>query len=151
LAAVAVKNHANGALNPDAQMRKVITIEQALAGKPVADPLTLYDCSLITDGAAAVIVTTQERASEFSSKPIRVLAVAQASDYVALDHKTEITTFPAVKAAASEAYKRAGIAAGDVEFAELHDCFTIAEIVAMEDLGFVERGKGGFFSAEGNT
>src|SRR5262249_21770875 len=77
LAAVAVKNHANGALNPDAQMRKVITIEQALAGKPVADPLNLYDCSLITDGAAAIIVTTAERASGFTDKPIRILGIAQ--------------------------------------------------------------------------
>src|SRR5580700_5380891 len=73
LAAVAVKNHANGALNPDAHLRKVITLEQALAGKPVADPLTLYDCSLVSDGAAAVIVTTAERAGEFTEKPIRVL------------------------------------------------------------------------------
>src|ERR1700730_2193062 len=151
LAAVAVKNHANGALNPDAQMRKVITLEQALAGKPVADPLNLYDCSLITDGAAAVIVTTLERAGEFTDKPVRVLGIAQASDYVALDQKSDITTFPAVRAAAKRAYERAGITARDVEFAELHDCFTIAEIVAMEDLGLVERGQGGFFSAEGNT
>src|SRR5689334_14548165 len=138
LAAVAVKNHENGALNPDAQMRKVITLEQALAGKPVADPLTLYDCSLITDGAAAVIVTTQERAAEFTDKPVRVLGIAQASDYVALDQKADITTFPAVRAAAKKAFASAGISPGDVEFAELHDCFTIAEIVAMEDLGLVE-------------
>src|SRR5579862_2654924 len=73
LAAVAVKNHENGALNPDAQMRKVITMEQAMVGKPVADPLNLYDCSLVSDGAAAVIVTTAERAGEFTEKPIRVL------------------------------------------------------------------------------
>ena len=151
LAAVAVKNHENGALNPDAQMRKVITIEQALAGKPVADPLNLYDCSLISDGAASVIVTTAERAGDFTDKPVRVLGIAQASDFVALDHKTDITTFPAVRAAAKKAYERAGISAQDVEFAELHDCFTIAEIVAMEDLGLVERGQGGFFSAAGET
>jgi acetyl-CoA C-acetyltransferase len=151
LAAVAVKNHENGALNPDAQMRKVITIEQALAGKPVADPLNLYDCSLVSDGAAAVIVTTAERAGEFTDKPVRVLGIAQASDYVALDHKRDITTFPAVRAAAKKAYEQAGITARDVEFAELHDCFTIAEIVAMEDLGLVERGRGGFFSAAGET
>ncbi len=151
LAAVAVKNHENGALNPDAQMRKVITIEQALAGKPVADPLNLYDCSLISDGAAAVIVTAAERAGEFTDKPIQVLGIAQASDYVALDQKSDITTFPAVRAAANKAYERAGITARDVEFAELHDCFTIAEIVAMEDLGLVERGQGGFFSAAGET
>ena len=151
LAAVAVKNHENGALNPDAQMRKVITIEQALAGKPVADPLTLYDCSLVSDGAAAVIVTTAERAGEFTDKSVSVLGIAQASDYVALDQKSDITTFPAVRAAAKKAYERAGIGPRDVQFAELHDCFTIAEIVAMEDLGLVERGQGGFFSAAGET
>src|SRR5580658_36354 len=91
LAAVAVKNHENGALNPEAHMRKVITMEQALAGKPVADPLNLYDCSLVSDGAAAVIVTTAERAGEFTDKPVEVLGIAQASDYVALDQKKDIT------------------------------------------------------------
>src|SRR5438128_4149455 len=92
LAAVAVKNHANGALNPDAHLRKVITLEQALAGKPVADPLNLYDCSLISDGAAAVIVTSAERAGEFTDKPVAVLGISQASDYLALDQKADITT-----------------------------------------------------------
>jgi acetyl-CoA C-acetyltransferase len=76
---------------------------------------------------------------------------AQASDFLALDQKPEITTFAAVKSAAAQAYKMAGVSAKDIQFAEVHDCFTIAEIVALEDLGFVERGRGGFFSAEGNT
>lgn len=102
LAAVAVKNHANGALNPDAHLRKVITLEQALAGKPVADPLNLYDCSLISDGAAAAIVMAADRAADFCDKPVRVLGIAQASDYLALDQKPDITTFPAVKAAAKK-------------------------------------------------
>jgi acetyl-CoA C-acetyltransferase len=151
LAAVAVKNHANGALNPDAHMRKAITLEQALAGKPVADPLNLYDCSLISDGAAAVIVTAADRARDFSDKPVRVLGVAQASDYLALDQKSDITTFPAVKAASGKAYKMAGVGPADIEFGELHDCFTIAEIIALEDLGFVPRGQGGPCSAAGYT
>jgi acetyl-CoA C-acetyltransferase len=151
LAAVAVKNHANGALNPDAHLRKVITIEHALAGKPVADPLNLYDCSLISDGAAAVIVASADRARDFCDKPARVLGVAQASDYMALDQKPDITTFPAVKAAAAKAYRMAGVEPSDIEFGELHDCFTIAEIIALEDLGFVPRGQGGFCSAAGYT
>jgi acetyl-CoA C-acetyltransferase len=151
LAAVAVKNHANGALNPDAHLRKVITLEQALAGKPVADPLNLYDCSLISDGAAAVIVTAADRARDFSDKPVRVLGIAQASDYLALDQKADITTFPAVKAASRKAYKMAGVEPADIEFGELHDCFTIAEIIALEDLGFVPRGQGGPCSAAGYT
>ena len=97
LAAVAVKNHANGAKNPQAHMRKVITMEQALAGKPIADPLTVYDCSLISDGAAAVLIAPLERAAEFTDKPVKVLGIAQTSDHVALDEKDDITTFRAVR------------------------------------------------------
>src|SRR5882724_1477809 len=121
LAAVAVKNHANGALNPDAHLRKVITLEQAMAGKPVADPLNLYDCSLISDGAAAVIVAAADRAGDGA---VRVLGIAQASDYLALDQKADITTLPAVKSAAQKAYKMAGVGPAEIEFGELHDCFT---------------------------
>jgi acetyl-CoA C-acetyltransferase len=151
LAAVAVKNHENGVLNPDAQMRKAITLDQAMNGRPVAEPLNLYDCSLISDGAAAVVLCPADRAREFSDKPVKILGVGQASDYLALDQKPDITTFAAVKAAAQKAYAMAGLKASDIQFAELHDCFTIAEIVAMEDLGFVPRGRGGFFTAEGET
>ncbi len=146
-----MKNHANGALNPDAHMRKVITLEQALNGKPVADPLTVYDCSLVSDGAAAVILAPLERAAEFTDKPVRVLGVAQSSDYVALERKDDITTFPAVRRAAVQAYRMAGVEARDIEFAEVHDCFTIAEIIATEDLGFVPRGEGGAYAFEGCT
>ena len=85
LAAVAVKNHANGAKNPLAHMRKVITMEQALKGKPISEPLTVFDCSLISDGAAAVLIAPLERAAEFTDKPVKVLGIAQTSDYVALD------------------------------------------------------------------
>jgi acetyl-CoA C-acetyltransferase len=151
LASVAVKNHANGALNPDAHMRKSITLEQAMKGKPIADPLNIYDCSLISDGAAAVILAPLERAREFTDKPVRVLGIAQASDYVALDEKQDITTFPAVRRAGEKAYAMAGVGPGDIEFAELHDCFTIAEIIAMEDLGFCKRGEGGPYAFEGCT
>jgi acetyl-CoA C-acetyltransferase len=151
LAAVAVKNHANGALNPDAQMRKVITMEQAMNGKPIADPLNLYDCSLISDGAAAVLLAPAERAGEYSDKPVRVLGIAQASDFVALDQKPDITTFPAVRRASGKAYEMAGVGPADIQLAELHDCFTIAEIIAIEDLGFAGRGEGGPFTLEGHT
>src|SRR5712692_998785 len=151
LAAVAVKNHANGALNPDAHMRKAITMEQALGGRPVAEPLGLYDCSLISDGAAAVLVMAADHASGFTKKPVRILGVAQASDFVALDQKPDITTFPALRRAAQKAYEMAGVGPKDIQFAEVHDCFTIAEIVALEDLGFVERGLGGPFEASGAT
>ncbi len=148
LAAVAVKNHANGAKNPLAHMRKVITLEQALAGKPVAEPLTVYDCSLISDGAAALVLVPWDNAQDRS---IRIRAVAQTSDVVALDAKDDITIFEAVRSAAESAYEQAGIGPHDIELAEVHDCFTIAEIVASEDLGFVPKGNGGPFAQSGQT
>jgi len=151
LAAVAVKNHANGAKNPQAHMRKVISMAQALAGKPIAEPLTVFDCSLISDGAAAVLIAPLERAAEFTSKPVRVMGVAQTSDHVALDAKDDITAFRAVREAGEKAYKMAGVTAADIEFAELHDCFTIAEIIATEDLGFVEKGEGGPYALARRT
>ncbi len=151
MAAVAVKNHANGAKNPLAHMRKVITMEQALAGKPIAEPLTVYDCSLISDGAAAVLIAPLERAGEFTEKPVKILGIAQTSDYVALDQKDDITTFRAVKAAGEKAYKMAGVTPRDIQFAEVHDCFTIAEIIATEDLGFVKKGEGGPYALQGCT
>ncbi len=151
LAAVAVKNHANGALNPLAHMRKRITLEQAMAGKPIADPLTIYDCSLVSDGAAAVLIAPLERASEFSGAPVRILGIAQASDCVALDQKDDITTFRAVTMSAAKAYKMAGVGPANVDFAEVHDCFTIAEIIAIEDLGFCGKGEGGPCTASGAT
>jgi acetyl-CoA C-acetyltransferase len=151
LAAVAVKNHANGAKNPLAHMRKEITLEQALAGKPIADPLTVYDCSLISDGAAAVVIVPVDQAANYNSRYAKVLAVTQTSDYVALDNKADITLFPAVKAAGEKAYALAGLGPKDIDLAELHDCFTIAEIIASEDLGFVAKGEGGPFAASGAT
>ncbi|HET9318772.1 MAG TPA: thiolase domain-containing protein [Bryobacteraceae bacterium] len=151
LAAVAVKNHANGALNPGAHMRKVITLADALNARPVAEPLGLYDCSLISDGAAAVVLMPADRARDFADKPVRILGVAQASDFVALDQKPDITTFPAVRRASQKAYEMAGVGPNDIQFAEVHDCFTIAEIVAIEDLGFVEKGCGGPYGTSGAT
>jgi acetyl-CoA C-acetyltransferase len=151
LAAVAVKNHSNGAKNPLAHMRKVVTMEQVLAGKPVADPLTVYDCSLVSDGAAAVVIVPLELAAEFTSKPVRVMGVSQTSDRLALENKDDITTFQALRRAASKAYSMAGVMAQDIQFAEVHDCFTIAEILATEDLGFTPKGEGGAYALSGAT
>lgn len=144
LAAVAVKNHYNASLNPYAHLKKVITIEQALGGKPVSDPLTIYDCSLVSDGAAAVWITAEPAA-------VRVAACAQASGPVSLADKPDITTFEATKLAAAKAYQQAGVKARDIDIAEVHDCFTIAELIAMEDLGFIERGGSGPWVASGAT
>ena len=148
LAAVAVKNHSNGAKNPLAHMRKVITLEHALAGKPIAEPLTVYDCSLISDGAAAVVLMPWQNAP---ARSVRVRAAAQSSDAVALDAKDDITVFRAVQLAAESAYEQAGIEPHDIDLAEVHDCFTIAEIVASEDLGFVPKGQGGPYAQAGHT
>jgi acetyl-CoA C-acetyltransferase len=122
-----------------------------LNGKPISEPLTVYDCSLISDGAAAVLIAPLERASEFTDKPVRVLGISQASDNVALDEKEDITTLRAVTISAQKAYKMAGVKPADIQFAEVHDCFTIAEIVAIEDLGFVQKGEGGPYSLAGKT
>jgi acetyl-CoA C-acetyltransferase len=149
LAAVSVKNHANGAKNPHAHMRKVITLEQALAGKPIAEPLTVYDCSLISDGAAAVVIVPADQAQRYTTRSVRVLSVAQTSDYVALDSKQDITLFPSVKSAGEKAYEAASVGPSEIQVAELHDCFTIAEILASEDLGFVPKGDGGPWAAAG--
>jgi acetyl-CoA C-acetyltransferase len=151
MAAVAVKNHANGALNPEAHLRKVITIEQALAGRWVAEPLTIYDCSLVSDGAAAVVIMADEVAGGYAGRKARVRGIAQTSDQVALDQKADITTLQAVALAGEKARKMAGVAVSEIQLCELHDCFTIAEIVALEDLGFAAKGQGGPFSASGAT
>jgi acetyl-CoA C-acetyltransferase len=151
LAAVAVKNHANGAKNPLAHMRKVITLEQALSGKPIAEPLTVYDCSLISDGAAAVVLVPAYQANRYTSRCVRVLSAAQTSDNVPLDTKADITEFLSVKSAGEKAYDMANVGPDEIDVAELHDCFTIAEIIASEDLGFTRKGEGGPFAAAGCT
>ncbi|MGA8027031.1 MAG: thiolase domain-containing protein, partial [Bryobacteraceae bacterium] len=127
----------------------VITLEQALAGKPIAEPLTVYDCSLISDGAAALVIVPLDQAHRYTSRFARVLAVAQTSDHLALDTKSDITMFPAVKSAGEKAYAMSGLGPRDIDFAELHDCFTIAEIIASEDLGFARKGEGGPYAAAG--
>ena len=151
LAAVAVKNHANGALNSLAHMRKRITMEQALSARPICEPLSLFDCSLVSDGAAAVVLMPLERAQDARRRPIRILGIGQASDHVALDQKSTITSFPATGLSANKAFRMSGLAPKDVDLLEVHDCFTIAEIIALEDLGFVSPGEGGPASLAGYT
>ncbi len=151
LAAVAVKNHRNGAKNPNAQFRSEVTAERVMNSTMVADPLRLLDCSPVSDGAAAVIVASKEVAKKLKKNPIRVIASSQASDSIALHGRKEITILSSVVTAAERAYKMAGIRPTDVNLAEVHDCFTIAEIVVTEDLGFFEKGKGGEAAANGLT
>jgi acetyl-CoA C-acetyltransferase len=151
LAQVAVKNHDNGAKNPIAQFRQQITVDTVLKSSLVADPLRLFDCSPITDGAAAVVVVPLERAREFTDTPVRVLASAQASDTIALHDRRDISTLDATVAAGRRAFAQAGVEHRDIGMVEVHDCFTIAEICAIEDLGFCAKGDAGKLTEEGVT
>jgi acetyl-CoA C-acetyltransferase len=151
LASVAVKNHENGAKNPYAQFQREISMEIALNSKVVADPLKVMDCSPITDGAAAVVLAPMEKAPSYTAKPIEVLASEQASGTLALHDRKSLTSINAAKIASERAYKKAGITPKDVSVAEVHDCFTIAEVIATEDLGFFEPGLGGKAALEGRT
>ena len=143
LDAVAIKNHRNAMGNPYAQFHKLIGPEDIARSAMVADPLTLYDCSPISDGAAAVVVVAADVAERFKRPGVRVLGFGQASDSLALYKHDELTTLPAARRAGERAYRMAGLAPEDVDLAEVHDCFTIAEIVATEDLGFFGPGEGG--------
>lgn len=173
---VGIKNHSNGALNPKAQFQASIkdlmeSRKQKLAakGQPVPDwqdeldflkdpsanpmvawPLRLFDCSPITDGAACVLVVAAERAKEFTDNPIYVIGTGQGSDYP-LQGRRDLTSIGGVKEAARQAYSMAGVKPEDIKIAEVHDCFTIAEIVATEDLGFFPPGQGALAAADGVT
>ena len=151
LASVAVKNHHNGQHNPIAQYKSQITVESVLKSIMVADPLHIFDCSPITDGASAVVLAPAEIAHEFTDTPIYVKATAQASDTIALHDRRDITTLDAAVAAGKRAYKMAKMEAKDIDLVEVHDCFTIAEICAIEDLGFAKKGEGGIMTQNGET
>jgi acetyl-CoA C-acetyltransferase len=151
LAQVAVKNHEHGAKNPIAQFRNRITVDTVLSSSLVADPLRLFDCSPITDGAAAVVVVPLERAREFTDSPVKVLASAQASDTISLHDRRDISTLDATVAAGRRAFAQAGLTHKDIDLLEVHDCFTIAEICAIEDLGFCKKGEAGKLTEEGAT
>jgi acetyl-CoA C-acetyltransferase/acetyl-CoA acyltransferase len=150
MASVAVKNHRHGTLNPKAQFQKEITLEQVLKSAMVADPLKLYDCCPFTDGGAAVVLVSEEVARK-ARRPIWVLASAAASDWMLIGDKRDLSRVPATERAAAAAYRQAGLGPTDVDVVELHDCFTIAEIVATEGLGLFEPGTGGTAAEKGWT
>jgi acetyl-CoA C-acetyltransferase len=151
LAQVAVKNHYNGARNPIAQFQQEITIDTVTSSSLVADPLRLFDCSPITDGAAAVILAPLEIAKKFTDTPIRVIASAQASDTIALHDRRDICTLDGTVEASRRAFRQAHLTHQDIDLVEVHDCFTIAEICAIEDLGFCTKGEAGKLTEEGVT
>lgn len=152
LAEVAVKNHAAGRLNPNAQFQMKVTVDQVLSSPAVADPLRLLDCSPITDGAAAVILVPVDKARQMGVDPIvKITASAHATDPIALAERSDLTRLEATARAASDAYQQAGIGPTDLSFCEVHDCFTIAEVMVTEALGLFEVGKGGEAAAGGAT
>ena len=151
LAEVAVKNHENGALNPNAHFQKRTTREQALASPTVADPLGLYDCCPVSDGAAAVVVTTPELARSLTDTPVYVDGAGAASDFLAVQERPDLLGFPASRQAAEVAFRAAGCRPADVRLLEAHDCFTIAELLAIEDLGLAPRGQAGELTLSGAT
>ncbi len=153
MAMVAVKNHANGIHNPHAQYRRAVTVDEVLNGTMVADPLTVLSCSPITDGAAAVVLSDKETARRLAKgRPlVRIAGVGLATDRMALHNRADLTALNAVTAAAQKAYAMAGVTPEAIQVAEVHDCFTIAEIMIIEALGFVPRGQGGPATAAGET
>lgn len=151
LAEVAVKNHKHGSKNKFAQYQNEIKIEDVLKSKMIAEPLKILDCSPITDGAAAIVLAPLDLAKKYVEKPIEIIGSGQASDNIALHSRECITELRATKYAAAEAYKMAGLGPANIDVAEVHDCFTIAEILAVEDLGFFKKGEGGKATLDGKT
>ncbi len=151
LAHVAVKNHDNGSLNPFAQFPMKITVEGVLKSVMVADPLHILDCSPITDGAAAVILAPVELAEKLAKTPVRIAGIGMASDTIALHDRADITTINAAKVASEKALAMAGRSLKEIDFAEVHDCFTIAELMVLESIGVFKPGQAGPATVEGAT
>jgi len=152
LAQVAVKNHFNGSMNPHAQFPTKIDLETVMNSTMIADPLRLLDCSPITDGAAAVLITTAEEARKFKNKPVvTIRGVGSGTDTIALHHRKNMLELGAVQKAIHRALDMAGITIKDIDLAEVHDCFTIAELLVMEEMGIVKRGESGAAVMSGLT
>lgn len=151
LAWVAVKNHRHGALNPKAQFGREITVDQVMASTVVAEPLRLLHCSPVSDGAAAVLLCPLRTAREYTDRPVKILASAMATAPMALADRADPAELDAVRLSAERAYAMADMGPGDIDLAEVHDCFSIAEICCLEALGLVEKGKGGHAARTGMT
>jgi acetyl-CoA C-acetyltransferase len=148
---IAVKNHHHGTLNPKAHMQKEVPLETVMGSKYVAWPLKLYDCSLITDGASCIILTKPELAKKYTDQPVQIIGSGQATDAIGLYERKSLTSLQSTKLAAKAAYEMAQIKPDHVNLAEIHDCFTIAELISYEDLGFCKIGEGGKLVEKGTT
>lgn len=151
LAHVAEKNYFHGSMNPDAHKQRKIDLERIIKAPMVSSPFGLHDVSLVTDAAAALVVTTAEKAKEYGADAIEIAGSGHGAESFTMALKKSATGFTSTQMAAKEAYERAGVSAQDIDVVECHDCFTVTEIINVEDLGFVEKGKGGPFTEEGNT
>lgn len=149
MAKVSVKNYKNGALNPRSQRKEIITLEEVLGAPMVAQPLTRYQCCPVTDGAAAVILCSADKARRYTSKPIVVAAAELGSG--TYESQRDIAVDELETRVANKAYEASGVSPKDIDLAEVHDCFTIAEIVRIEDLGLCKKGEGGRMLDEGRT
>jgi len=151
LGAIAVKNHANAARNPNAHFRKEITLQTYLASPIVASPLRLYDCCPFSDGAAAIVVAARESMRHPRTEPLVIRASARAGAVTTLQDRSDLVGLPSSRLASAKAFRQARLEPASVDFAEVHDCFTIAEVLALEDLGFFPRGTAGREGLEGTT
>ena len=142
LASVSVKNHFHGSFNPKAQFKSIITVGDVMRSGKIADPLKLLDCSPISDGAAAVVITSDTSLAKRIAKPIFITASEVATDTLSLYDRKSFTTLASVVTASQKAYKSIGINSQDIDVAEVHDCFSIAEAMGVEDLGFSKKGQG---------
>ena len=148
---VAVKNRQNALENPKAQFRSAFTMEQATKSPNLASPLDFSDACGITDGASMVILARADLARSFTDQPVLVVGSGGGSDYVAIHDRTSLTKLQGAVDASVKAYEMAGIRPEDIDFAEVHDCFAIAELLSYEDLGFCDRGKSGIYLESGIT
>jgi len=151
LAMVAVKNHKHALPNPKAQLRYEITVEQVLSAPMVVSPFGLLDCTPQSDGAAALLLVSEDVVDRYTDHPVWVRGVGLGLDHVMHQHKKDLTTFPATVKAAKAAYAMAGIGPDDIDLAEVHDCFTAVELISYEDLGFTERFGAAAYVASGAT
>ncbi len=152
MAQVSVKNHVHAVNNPYAHFPKACTLEEVLNSKPVTTPLNILECSPITDGAAGMILMSEDKAKEYTEQPVFILGTGQAAaGFNYANVPSELSDWTMLKLAAQDAYAMAGIGPADIDVAEVHDCFSISEIIIMEELGFVPKGEGGAFVAAGRS